>query len=88
MRVVPARYWLKDSLPADKPRIVKRLSKLLDNSEQGAAICQDLLAGFNALPAWMQAIVRELPGCAVPAVEASTALPGTTDRRVHTDTFA
>lgn len=88
MRVVQALYWLKDSLPADKPRIVKRLSKLLDNSEQGAAICQDLLAGFNALPAWMQAIVRELPGCVVPAVEASTALPGTTDRRVHTDTFA
>jgi len=90
MRVVQALYWLKDSLPADKPRIVKRLSKLLGNSEQGEAIRQDLLAGFNALPAWMQAIVRELPGCAVPAVEASIALPGTgtTDRRVHTDTFA
>lgn len=88
MRAVQSLYWLKDSLPADKPRIVKRLSDLLDSSEQGEAIRQDLLAGFNALPAWMQAIVRELPGCAVPAVEASIALPGTTDRRVHTDTFA
>jgi len=63
MRVVQALHWLKDTLPADKPRIVKRLSLLLDDPAQGDAIRQDLLAGFNTLPAWMQAIVRELPGC-------------------------
>ncbi|NYT60374.1 hypothetical protein H0A65_15750 [Alcaligenaceae bacterium] len=88
MRVVQALYWLKDTLPADQPRIVKRLSELLDDPEQGEAIHRDLLTGFNTLPAWMQAIVRELPGCAVPDAEASTSLPGTTDHRMHIDTFA
>ena len=67
MRVVQALYWLKDTLPWDKPRIVHRLAALMANPEQGAAIRQDLLLGFNKLPIWMQAIVRELPGCA-PAV--------------------
>lgn len=62
MRVVQALHWLKDTLPADKPRIVKRLSQLLADT-QGDAIRQDLMAGFNTLPAWMQAIIRELPGC-------------------------
>ena len=63
MRVVLALHWLKDTLPADRMRIVKRLSKLLSDPTQGDAIRQDLLAGFNTLPAWMQAIIRELPGC-------------------------
>jgi len=63
MRVVQALHWLKDTLPADKPRIVKRLSTLLEDPAQGDPIRQDLLAGFRTLPAWMQAIVRELPGC-------------------------
>jgi len=87
MRIVQALYWLKDTLPADQPRIIKRLSKLLDDSEQGKAIRQDLLAGFNTLPAWMQAVVRELPGCAVPIIEADIRLPGT-DHRADTETFA
>ncbi|TAL83753.1 MAG: hypothetical protein EPN62_09895 [Candidimonas sp.] len=87
MRVVQALYWLKDTLPADKPRIVKRLSKLLNDSVQGEAMRQDLLAGFHTLPAWMQAIVRELPGCAVPTAEAAMSRPGT-DHRAHTETFA
>lgn len=77
MRVVQALYWLKDTLPADKPRLIKRLSKLLADSEQGKAIRQDLLAGFNTLPAWMQAVLRELPSCAVPIIEADRRLPGT-----------
>lgn len=86
MRVVQALYWLKDTLPEAKPRIIKRLSKLLDESEQGKAIRQDLLAGFNTLPAWMQAVVRELPGCAVPIIEADRRLPGT-DHQADTETF-
>ncbi|CAP44142.1 DUF6088 family protein [Bordetella petrii] len=88
MRVVQALYWLKDTLPADKPRIIKRLSKLLESSERGEAIRQDLLAGFHTLPAWMQAIVRELPGCAATGVEGSTAPLSATNGRTHTDTFA
>ena len=63
MRVVQALYWLKDTLVTDHGRIVSRLSQLLVDSVQGAAICQDLRDGFNVLPAWMQRVVRELPGC-------------------------
>ncbi|CAM5507181.1 hypothetical protein AFAE65S_03865 [Alcaligenes phenolicus] len=62
MRVVQALHWLKDTLPADKPRIIKRLTQLLADT-QGDAIRQDLISGFNTLPAWMQALIRELPGC-------------------------
>lgn len=87
MRIVQALYWLKDTLSADKPRIINRLSMLLEDSEQGKAIRQDLLAGFNTLPAWMQAVVRELPGCAVPSIEADRRLPGT-DHQADTETFA
>lgn len=68
MRVVQALHWLKDTLPADKPRIISRLAALLADPEQGDAIRQDLLAGFNTLPAWMQVIIRELPECD-PAVD-------------------
>lgn len=60
MRVVQALHWLKDTLPADKPRIVKRLSTLLDDPVRGDVIRHDLLAGIHVLPAWMQVIVREL----------------------------
>jgi hypothetical protein len=62
MRVVQALHWLKDTLPADKPRIIKRLTQLLAGP-QGDVVRQDLIAGFNTLPAWMQAVIRELPGC-------------------------
>lgn len=76
MRVVQALHWLKDTLPADKPRIVKRLSTLLDDPTQGVTIRQDLLAGFHTLPAWMQAVIRELPGCIPQADEPETPAAG------------
>lgn len=63
MRIVQALYWLKDTLSSDRPRIISRLAALLADPGQGDAIRQDLLAGFNKLPAWMQAIIRELPEC-------------------------
>ncbi len=63
MRVVQALHWLKDTLISDHDHIVNRLSKLLVDSAQGAAICQDLRDGFNVLPARMQSLVRDLPGC-------------------------
>ncbi|WP_321893811.1 DUF6088 family protein [Paraburkholderia tropica] len=75
MRIVQALHWLKDTLPADKPRIVKRLTALLDDPVQGDPIRHDLLVGFHTLPAWMQAIVRELPGCDPQAGELEA--PGT-----------
>ena len=63
MRVVQALYWLKDTLPSDRAAILKKLSKILADTAHGAAIRQDLLDGFGMLPAWMQSLVRELPGC-------------------------
>lgn len=63
MRVVQALYWLKDMLPSDRPRVLKRLTALLADPAQGDAIRQDLLIGFSELPAWMQELIRKLPGC-------------------------
>lgn len=63
MRVVQALHWLKDTLPENKSRIVQRLSALLAEPTQGEAIRHDLLVGFHTLPAWMQAIIRDLPEC-------------------------
>lgn len=60
MRVVQALHWLKDTLGVDHDRI---LNRLLTDSDQGAAICQDLRNGFSVLPAWMQDLIRDLPGC-------------------------
>lgn len=70
MRVVQALYWLKDTLGTDRARILARLTQVLADPTHGKAISNDLLLGFSALPAWMQDLVRELPGCA-PSPETS-----------------
>jgi hypothetical protein len=88
MRVVQALHWLKDTLPSDKPRIIKKLSKLLNDSAQGKAIRQDLSAGFNTLPAWMQALVRELPGCQADTGAAEAAPAISTKRRARAKAFS
>src|SRR5438876_489271 len=74
MRIVQALRWLKDTLPADRDRIVARLSTLLADRRHGRDLRNDLRAGFNTLPAWMQDILRELVG--PPAVR-----PAIIDRR-------
>ena len=63
MRVVQALHWLKDTLGSDHTRILSRLAKVLADPAHGVAIRQDLLDGFSVMPAWMQSVVRELPGC-------------------------
>lgn len=63
MRVVQALHWLKDTLVSDRDRILRRLAQVLAEPTHGAAIRQDMIDGFSALPAWMQSLVRELPGC-------------------------
>ncbi len=63
MRVVQALYWLKDTLASDRDRILGRLTQVLADPVHGTAIRQDLIDGFSALPAWMQSLVREVPGC-------------------------
>lgn len=73
MRIVQALHWLKDTLTSERSLILSKLAKVLLDPVHGAAIRQDLLGGFNALPAWMQSLVRELPGC--DPQTASTAIP-------------
>ncbi len=62
MRVVQALYWLKDTLASDRDRILSRLTQVLSDPVHGAAIGQDLIDGFGVLPAWMQDLLRQLPG--------------------------
>lgn len=60
MRVVQALHWLKDILPGNRNRIMKRLYAILHDPKNGAAIREDLRSGLSTLPTWMQRIVREL----------------------------
>ncbi|ABM43085.1 conserved hypothetical protein [Acidovorax sp. JS42] len=62
MRVVQALRWLKDTLGTDRERVLARLTEVLADPSHGQLIREDLLQGFSTLPAWMQDLVRELPG--------------------------
>jgi len=62
MRIVQALHWLKDTLPTDRDRILAQLSSVLADSRYGKRLRDDLRTGLATLPAWMQDIVRELPG--------------------------
>jgi len=75
MRVVQALYWLKDTLVSDRDRILRRLAQVLADPTHGAAIRQDLIDGFSALPSWMQSLVRALPGCDPQLAAAKTLHP-------------
>lgn len=58
MRVVQALHWVRDLLPTEQDRILKRLQSIISDPVHGAAIRQDLAAGIHTLPAWMQDLVR------------------------------
>lgn len=64
MRVVQAMYWLWDSLKQtsspDQEIAMKKLVRLLQSTEHGDPITEDLQKGLHTLPAWMQAWVRDL----------------------------
>jgi hypothetical protein len=60
MRVVQALHWMRDLLPGDRDRIVKRLRSVLSDPAQGAAIRRDLLRGLRTLPTWMQDLIRSV----------------------------
>jgi hypothetical protein len=60
MRFVQALHWVRDMLPSDDGSIHNRLVKILQDPDHGQAIQADLRDGFNALPDWMQTLVREL----------------------------
>jgi hypothetical protein len=60
MRVVQALHWVRDLLPTEQDRILKRLQSIVSDPAHGTAIRQDLVAGIHTLPTWMQDVVRNL----------------------------
>jgi hypothetical protein len=58
MRVVQALHWLKDMLAIDDTHVQKRIRQILADPVHGTNICNDLIQGFNFLPAWMQDYLR------------------------------
>lgn len=60
MRVVQALHWLKDTLPGDRGRVIRRLRSVVADPQQGPAIRRDLVGGMAALPDWMRPVVRDL----------------------------
>lgn len=58
MRIVQALHWLRDLLPTDQARILKRLQSIISDPKHGAAIREDLAAGIHTLPTWMQNLIR------------------------------
>lgn len=60
MRFVQALYWLRDMLPSDDGRLLKRLVAILKDPDHGQAIQQDLRNGLSSLPDWIRVIVRGL----------------------------
>lgn len=81
MRIVQALHWLKDTLTSERSPILNKLGKVLADPVHGAAIRQDLLDGFHVLPAWMQNLVRELPGCDPQAISTGTRPPAAAKAR-------
>jgi hypothetical protein len=60
MRVVQALHWLKDTIATDSERIAMVLRTVLEDPDHGKPVRQDLVAGFSAMPGWMQIFVRDL----------------------------
>lgn len=77
MRIVQALRWLKDTLPTDRDRVLAQLSAILNDRRHRKTLQDDLRAGIGTLPAWMQAIVREL-------LNADTSQSATSSRRQRT----
>lgn len=62
MRLVQALHWMRDTLGSDgeaQGLDRRRVQRVLDGST-GPAVRADLVAGFTALPAWMQDYLRPL----------------------------
>jgi len=64
MRVVQSLYWLRDMLKTDakfdRDTILVKLTRILRDSPQGAAIRTDMAEGLHTVPVWMQQWIREL----------------------------
>ena len=61
MRLVQALHWLRDTDTVDtRSDLIDKLKDLLSDGSQGQAIRRDLLDGLQALPFWMQDLLRPL----------------------------
>ena len=64
MRVVQSLYWLRDMLKTDtgidRDAIIAKITRILRDSQQGAAIRDDLTGGLHTVPVWMQQWIQEL----------------------------
>ncbi|MGD0635945.1 MAG: DUF6088 family protein [Beijerinckiaceae bacterium] len=62
MRIVQALHWLRDMMgrEEDDRMLLRRLRRLLNDSEQGPRLKNDLREGLSTLPAWMQVFLKPL----------------------------
>ena len=62
MRLVQALHWLRDILarPGERTNIEAKVTRLLNDSKDSEKLVEDLLAGWSALPSWMQDFLRPL----------------------------
>jgi hypothetical protein len=62
MRLVQALHWLRDILarPGERTNIETKIKRLLNDSEGGEKLTEDLMTGWSALPSWMQDFLRPL----------------------------
>lgn len=61
MRLVQALHWLRDTDTVDtRSDLIEKLEAVLSDGPLGRAIRRDLLDGLQALPFWMQDLLRPL----------------------------
>ena len=61
MRLVQALHWLRDIDTLDtRSDLIDKLDDLLNHGPQGKELRRDLLDGLQALPSWMQDLLRPL----------------------------
>jgi hypothetical protein len=61
MRIVQALHWLRDTMTGDdNSPWLDRLTKLLQDPVNGAALRNDLADGMTTLPSWMQELLRPI----------------------------
>lgn len=62
MRIVQALHWLRDTMGQvdEDGIIIRRLNTILQNSDDGQNLREDLLEGLSTLPTWMQNILRPM----------------------------
>jgi hypothetical protein len=72
------RDGLKNETRVDQDAIQAKLVRLLQDSRQGSAICDDLHAGLHTVPSCMQKWIRDLfvDVYADPCLSTSTQLAG------------